>query len=210
MGGFTQKNQVFCDYPFKIGFFPPSLTYHLVSVDEIEDNVIDDPMAGLLGLAFQILASTQAVPYWQAITALFSQPVFSFWLQRQINVAVSSSGVAAGGVFTLGGTNETLFSGDIEFIGLLNSNAATPLAFWLLALTSKCSVEQDVVCRSQPLSDITVNGTPLKLPTINGSAAIDTGTTLIGGPQDIVQRLYAAIPGSRVASGHAGFYEFRM
>lgn len=179
-----------------------------MSVDKILDNVIDDPMAGLMGLAFQFLASTQALPFWQAITSQFTDPVFSFWLQRQLNPA-SATAVAAGGVFTLGGTNETLFSGEIEFLNLQTS-ASVPLSFWLLVMASKCSVEQDVICRSQPLSDMTVNGTPVKLSTTNASAAIDTGTTLIGGPSDDVAALYAAIPQSRQSQGTSGFYEFRM
>lgn len=41
-------------------------------------------------------------------------------------------------------------------------------------------------------------------------AAIDTGTTLIGGPSDAVAAVYAAIPGSRKMTGsYAGYYEYR-
>lgn len=40
-------------------------------------------------------------------------------------------------------------------------------------------------------------------------AAIDTGTTLIGGPSAAVQAIYAQIPGSQQLSGNlAGFYGF--
>jgi cathepsin D len=42
------------------------------------------------------------------------------------------------------------------------------------------------------------------------AAAIDTGTTLIGGPETDVAALYAAIPGSRKMTGsYAGYYEYR-
>ena len=51
---------------------------------------------------------------------------------------------------------------------------------------------------------------PVKLSTTNASAAIDTGTTLIGKPSDDVAALYAAIPQSRQSQGTSGFYEFRM
>jgi len=41
-------------------------------------------------------------------------------------------------------------------------------------------------------------------------AAIDTGTTLIGGPSAAVSAVYAQIPGSQPLSGNlAGFYGFR-
>lgn len=44
------------------------------------------------------------------------------------------------------------------------------------------------------------------------SAAIDTGTTLIGGPSDVVASLYEAIPGSRAATlpGYQGYYEVSL
>ena len=42
-------------------------------------------------------------------------------------------------------------------------------------------------------------------------AAIDTGTTLIGGPSAVVSAVYAQIPGSQQFSDNlAGFYGFRM
>jgi hypothetical protein len=42
-------------------------------------------------------------------------------------------------------------------------------------------------------------------------AAIDTGTTLIGGPSAAVSAVYAQIPGSQQLAGSlAGFYGFRM
>jgi cathepsin D len=102
----------------------------------MSDNLVTSPVSGLMGLAFESLASTQAPPFWQAITSanLLSSPEMSFWLAREPN-SVSQSFLAPGGVFTLGGTNSTLFSGDIEFINLVS----TP-SFWLLGLSSKFSV----------------------------------------------------------------------
>ena len=88
-----------------------------------------------MGLAFESLAATQAVPFWQAITnaKLLDTPEMSFWLACDLNRATETS-LASGGVFTLGGTNSTLFSGEIEFLDL----AATP-SFWLLPLLSSKS-----------------------------------------------------------------------
>ena len=57
---------------------------------------------------------------------------------------------------------------------------------------------------------VTVNGKSVTLPSGN-VAAIDTGTTLIGGPSAAVSAIYAQIPGSQQLSGNlAGFYGFRM
>ena len=42
-------------------------------------------------------------------------------------------------------------------------------------------------------------------------SAIDTGTTLIGGPSDAVQAVWAAVNGSQALKGNMeGFFAFRM
>lgn len=42
-------------------------------------------------------------------------------------------------------------------------------------------------------------------------AAIDTGTTLVGGPQNYIEQIYQQIPGSRAGSGsYEGYYTFRQ
>ena len=65
--------------------------------------------------------------------------------------------------------------------------------------------------RSQPLTGLTVNGKALTLSTTNASSAIDTGTTLIGGPHADVVSLYNSIPGSvDLGNQDPGFYAYRM
>ena len=56
-----------------------------------------------------------------------------------------------------------------------------------------------------------VNGRSVSVPTGDAAlAAIDTGTTLIGGPTSGVQNLYAAIPGSQALGGEMeGFFAYR-
>jgi hypothetical protein len=56
-----------------------------------------------------------------------------------------------------------------------------------------------------------VNGASVTLPSGSSSlAAIDTGTTLIGGPASQVAAVYAAIPGSAPATGNFdGYYTYR-
>jgi len=140
-----------------------------------------------MGLAFQSLASTGAPPFWQAIISnnQLDAPEMSFWLGRNPSPANQTS-LAPDGIFTLGGTNSTLFSGDIEYLNLVS----TP-SFWLLTLSS-----------------LTVNGVAVTLST-NTLSAIDTGTTLIGGPHADVVALYNAIPNSfSLGSTNPGFYAF--
>ena len=41
-------------------------------------------------------------------------------------------------------------------------------------------------------------------------AAVDTGTTLVGGPPALIQQMYATIPGSEPGTGHYnGYYTYR-
>ena len=91
------------------------------------------PVSGLMGLAFEALSDT-GVPFWQAVISanLLNSPEMSFWLARDLNPE-SETSLAYGGVFTLGGTNSTLFSGNIEYIDLVSDSTPT---YWLLSLSS--------------------------------------------------------------------------
>lgn len=61
------------------------------------------------------------------------------------------------------------------------------------------------------LAGVTVQGSSVTVPTGSSAlAAIDTGTTLIGGPTTAVQNIYNAIQGSAALEGNmAGFFSFR-
>lgn len=99
-------------------------------VDQTSSDLLNGTDSGIMGLAFKGLANTQAVPFWQALTTAnqFGQPEFSFWINRLLGDA-SAPAEAFGGIFTLGGTNTSLYSGDIDFQNLASS--PTPL-YWLL------------------------------------------------------------------------------
>ncbi|THH01104.1 hypothetical protein EW026_g1545 [Hermanssonia centrifuga] len=161
----------------------------------MSDGLVDGDTSGIMGLAFQSLASTGAVPFWQALTnaGQFASPEMSFWLTRFLDVS-NPTDDEPGGVFTLGGTNSTLFTGDIEFLDLAATSSANSATFWLLQMSS-----------------LTVNGQNVQISTGDAAlSAIDTGTTLIGGPTDGVQALYSAISGSQALSGQMeGFFAYR-
>ncbi|KAF9474317.1 acid protease [Pholiota conissans] len=171
MGGFTVSNQKF------------------LTVDAINGVILDsDPLgpSGLMGLAFAALAKTQATPFWEALvnSNQFSSPEMAFWLARSNNLQVQD---VPGGAFTLGGTNSSLFTGDIEFI---NMPTGTPL-FWTLTLSS-----------------VTINGKTVPISSDTTSAAIDTGTSLIAGPTADVTAIWATVPGSGPSPSGQGFFNF--
>lgn len=58
------------------------------------------------------------------------------------------------------------------------------------------------------LADAIVQGQSIQISA--GLSAIDTGTTLIGGPTDEVTRIWSAVPGSQeVGPDMPGFWTFR-
>ena len=95
--------------------------------------LVSAPVSGLIGLGFKQLAASNATPFWEALANdnQFSAPEMSFWLDRDLDPTTTTS-LAPGGIFTLGGTNSTLFSGDIEFLNL----TSTP-SLWTLNISSK-------------------------------------------------------------------------
>ncbi|PPQ78252.1 hypothetical protein CVT25_011711 [Psilocybe cyanescens] len=166
------------------GFTIPSQTF--LSVSTLTPGLVDGAISGIMGLAFSSIASTHATPFWQALGSdQLSAPELGFWLQRSNDDEVLET---PGGVFTLGGRNTSLFSGDVDFNNMPTSQAT----FWL-----------------QTLSAASVNGKSVTISADTAISAIDTGTTLIGGPRKDVAAIWAAVPGATSAgSDNPGFFVF--
>ena len=88
-----------------------------------------------MGFGFTALLSTVGTPMWEALLNAnrFSAPLFSFWITRHGNDS-SATDLEPGGVLTLGGTNRSLYTGDIEFIDM---PAASRPAYWQLTMTGQ-------------------------------------------------------------------------
>ncbi|KAJ6594562.1 aspartic peptidase domain-containing protein [Mycena capillaripes] len=161
-----------------------------LSVVQVSDQLLSGSVSGIMGLAFSAISSTGALPFWQGLITSnqLAAPEMAFWLTRfrgQNNVQDEEPG----GSFTLGGTNSSLFQGEIEFLDM----AGPPQpSFWLLGVSA-----------------ITVQGNAVKVATgDNALAAIDTGTTLIGGPTNDVKAIWDTIPGSGPIPNMPGFFQF--
>ncbi|KAL0956906.1 hypothetical protein HGRIS_003011 [Hohenbuehelia grisea] len=160
-----------------------------LAVDQTTSGLLDGSVSGILGLAFSAIASTRSTPFWQALlnNGDLTEPDMGFWLKR----LRGQSGVSLeepGGTFTLGGTNSSLFTGDIEFLPMTGNQRT----FWLLNMQS-----------------VTVDGQNIRIQTGNAAvSAIDTGTTLVGGPTSDVNAIWAAVPGSQKVQGMDGFFSF--
>lgn len=111
------------------GFQMPRQPWLLV--DQTSANLLTGTNAGIMGLAFDTIANTGAVPFWQALADgnQLTTPEMSFWFTRLLgdqNAQVEDFG----GVFTLGGQNQTLYTGDVEFLPLVTNVGRQ--TYWLL------------------------------------------------------------------------------
>ncbi|THU83470.1 aspartyl protease [Dendrothele bispora CBS 962.96] len=170
MGGFTIDQQV------------------LLAVDQTSQDLLTGSVSGIMGLAFSSLSSTESTPFWEALANnnQLTDQEMGFWLTR-FRGSQQVAEEEPGGVFTLGGVNNTLFTGDIEFL----PTTGTP-SFWLLNLMGA-----------------SVNGKSVSITTGNSAlSAIDTGTTLVGGPSADVQAIWDAVPNSNPVQGMDGFFAF--
>jgi len=99
----------------------------------------------------------------------------------------------------MGATDTTLYTGDIDYVNIPGGKGT----YWLL-----------------PFTQIVVNGVSVPIPAATGGgifgstggtpqAAIDTGTTLVGGPPEAIAAIFAQIPGSIRGSGQtAGYWTY--
>jgi cathepsin D len=104
-----------------------------VAVQQTTQGLLQGSVSGIFGLAFSAIANTKAIPFWQALATggQLTTPEMGFWLTRSSQTNTQKE--VPGGAFTLGGTNSSLFTGDIEF---LNMPGTTP-TFWLLTMQSE-------------------------------------------------------------------------
>lgn len=156
-------------------------------VDQVSTGMLTSPVSGLLGLAWQSIASSGQMPLWQTLASSNSwdSALFAVQLTRYTNDTTAQD-LEPGGVLNMGYTNSSLYTGSIDYIDI----PGTP-SYWYIPLTS-----------------LTVQGSSISI-TSGTTAAIDTGTTNIAGPASSVAAIYAQIPNSQPATGEwEGYYSF--
>ncbi|KAK8847400.1 hypothetical protein IAR55_005258 [Kwoniella newhampshirensis] len=168
------------------GYSVASQTF--ASCDSVSPGLLSSGVSGIMGLSWQALAYSKATPWWITLaqSSSWDQKLFAFHLGRYRNVAGASSVESDGGTATFGYLDSSLYSGAVTYVSV-GSNAQ----YWQI-----------------PIGSISMQGTAISLGSSN-MAAIDTGTTLVGGPESIVASIYAAIPGSkRMTGSYAAYYEY--
>ena len=149
-------------------------------VQNISSYLLADQISGIVGMAFEQISSMKALPFWQSANI----SIFSFGMTRFCDVPFPR-GVEPGGMVILGGTDSSLYSGEITFTKVIDEG------YWAIKLDA-VSVDGELVDGSE-----------------GNSAAVDTGTSLIGGPAAVVRKLFSKVPGARPGSGvYRGYYTY--
>ncbi|OCF76939.1 endopeptidase [Kwoniella mangroviensis CBS 8886] len=168
------------------GYSVASQTF--AACDEVSFGLLSTGVSGIMGLSWPALAYSKATPWWVTLakSSSWSEPLFAFHLARYRNVAGASSVEADGGVATFGFLDSSLYSGDVTYVSVSGS-----AQYWQI-----------------PMASMTMQGETVSLGSSN-MAAIDTGTTLIGGPESIIEAIYANIPGSqRMTGSYAPYFAY--
>ncbi|KAK7026274.1 aspartic peptidase domain-containing protein [Favolaschia claudopus] len=134
---------------------------------------------GTFGLGF---GSPDLPAVWQSLLSsnTVDAPEMGIWLSRLHNTSTSKAGTP--GVFTFGGTNSSLYTGDIEFLNSASSSA------WVLNLTT-----------------LTIQGHELTFPqSPNNVTQFDTSQWAIYGPSSSVASIWGQVPGSSVSLVYPG------
>eukprot|EP00238_Polyblepharides_amylifera_P006249 CAMPEP_0196579632 /NCGR_PEP_ID=MMETSP1081-20130531/23796_1 /TAXON_ID=36882 /ORGANISM="Pyramimonas amylifera, Strain CCMP720" /LENGTH=414 /DNA_ID=CAMNT_0041899271 /DNA_START=125 /DNA_END=1369 /DNA_ORIENTATION=+ len=129
---------------------------------------------GILGLGFPAISVNHVPPVFNMMMAqgLVKEPVFAFWLSR-----VAGSGSAPnGGEITFGGLDPNHYTGPITYVPL---SAAT---YWQFKVDS-----------------VSVGGTGT-LAT-NQQVIADSGTSLLAGPKDVIEKIQQLIGGTPIMAG---------
>ena len=70
-------------------------------VTDTDANLISNPISGLMGMAFETLAESNAKPWWQNLAPSWSNQLFAFRLARYRNVRLASATEQEGGYVDL-------------------------------------------------------------------------------------------------------------
>ena len=199
-GGFTLLNQAFRTQ-ISVILVTGLHLLSSVGIDSITDMSLAFTLSGVMGLSFQNLSAVQNPPIWQALASQnsFSKSIFGVYLERDVGPVdvINTTTTTPGGTLTLGGTNTSLYTGNIEFTDM--PRGATP-SYWFQQVQSECFLCLFLGCLSFH-SAVVVQGKLIGVPSDNGLAVIDTGNPYIGVPASIAQQIWANVPGSEAMNG---------
>ncbi|KAJ7854189.1 aspartic peptidase A1, partial [Mycena olivaceomarginata] len=145
--------------------------------------------SGILGLAYQQTQQGPSLPMSLFLNSngQVATAEMSFWVNRMNTDDYDVNPI--GGAFTYGGTNTSLYQGEVEFLPTTGpSNASS----WNL-----------------DLKGIIIQGTSVQItPGASALSAFSLMSTNISGPASDVAAIWTAVPGAVSSTTHPGYYEF--
>ncbi|GAA5894553.1 pepsin-like aspartic protease [Sporobolomyces salmoneus] len=189
-GGGSAMGEIWQDYVGFAGYNVSSQAFALI--EDINGDLLGQGISGLMGLGWQPLAASRVTPFWQNLFAasVLPFPGFAVSLTRYNNVSTASV-VEPGGSLTIGYLNASLYSSEINYVDIPSGMES----YWVI-----------------PMDQVNINGTNVTSTSGGGEpqyVAIDTGTTLIGGPREVVGNLYSQVEGAQAATGrYSGYYSY--
>lgn len=175
------------------GYLVKDLTFG--RVHKLAGSTIQPPASGLMGLGFESLASSEGTPFWEvvAMQGKVKDPVFTFQL-ASTRAKDMGKKVVPGGIFSMGVLDHQQFSGDITWVKLAKGYGSRGVGYWAIVMDA-----------------LEANGRRIPLGKMN-TVAVDTGTTLIGAPRQVLEEIYSTIPGVRPAPtevlGGSGYFMY--
>ena len=159
-------------------------------VNQTTADILSYPLSGIMGLGFEGLTNTNSKPWWEGVmdSGSLANQTMGVYMARYRHDATAKSVEQNGGEFTIGAVNTSLFTGDINYISIPDSNRD----YWRITTEA-----------------ITLNGSALD-SLANRAAAIDTGTTLIGVSTADATAFYSQIPGSEAMTQaqYEGYWQY--
>ncbi|GAA5984801.1 hypothetical protein JCM11641_002744 [Rhodosporidiobolus odoratus] len=193
-GSGSAQGEIWQDYVGFAGYNVSSQGFALV--EQVSEGLLSGEISGLMGLGWQPLAASHVTPFWQNLYSASALPFpgFAVSLTRFINVPNAAS-IEPGGSITFGYLNASLYSSEINYVPIPSGAES----YWVVKMDG-----------------VRVNGTNVTSWGDNARGerggqmvAIDTGTTLIGGPSETVKSVYAEVEGARAATGdYSGYYSY--
>ncbi|KAH9814212.1 aspartic peptidase A1 [Melampsora americana] len=157
------------------------------SCDMLSEDWINDPADGVMGLAFESIATSHAKPWFY--NAMSQNPSLSSPDTKMFSFAMgrSASGSYAQSELYIGGQNPTKYRGRFQWAPLISQT------YWQIKL-------ENLYCNNG-------QNPKTKVPIKSTTAIIDSGTTYIAAPSDQAKAFWDTIPNSSTKAGD-GFYTF--
>ncbi|RPD62692.1 acid protease [Lentinus tigrinus ALCF2SS1-7] len=146
---------------------------YLAAITKESSEFVSDPADGLLGLAFPAISNLNHDPFFFTAVEQGTAPegIFSFKLDQ------------SGSELFIGGSNDDLYTGDIEFHAL-----SSDVGFWQIGDAS-----------------VSLNG---RIVASRFDTVIDSGSTIISAPTDAAAAFWSHVSGSGVYDADQGLYSF--